>query len=351
MARGAAQHPCQVSWSIKSEDKQMRPQIFFYETFVEEQQALQHYLGAEITAEFVEGTIQETRHIEPPAPLISTRTQSIIPISWHSRLTGVLTRSTGYEHLHSFLHTAELRSAKNIACGYLPDYCSRAVAEQTGLLWLALLRKLPLQLKQLPTFQRNHLTGRECYQKTLLVVGVGNIGYAVAQLGIGLGMRVLGVDIDPRHEDVDYVPLAIGLRQADVVVSAMNLTSANRGYFNYPTLKQAPKGTVFINVARGELSPIADLLRLLKEQHLGGVALDVYEDEKQLAVALRYGEIGKEVDELRALGSFENVLLTPHNAFNTQEALARKAEHSVLQIKHFLERGKFLWSVPGANGE
>ncbi len=124
----------------------------------------------------------------------------------------------------------------------------------------------------------------------------------------------------------------------------MNLTDENRGLFDYALLSQAKPGALFINIARGELSPAADLLRLLEEGILGGVGLDVYENESDLAVALRAGTAsGNAVLELKER---PDVLCTPHNAFNTEEAVVRKSEQSVEQIEHFLKTGRFLWTVP-----
>jgi len=316
--------------------------IFFYEAFEEEEQALKRHLPANIKAGFTWKTIQEKAEHQPSAQIISIRTQSLIPISYATQISGILTRSTGYEHIQNYLH----KCRKNLPCGYLPLYCNRAVAEQTMLLWMSLLRKLPQQLHQFIDFNRNGLTGRECQHKTLLVVGVGNIGYEVVQIGKGLGMKVLGVDIDKKHSDVTYISIEAGLAQADIVVCTMNLTPNNVGYFNYQLLKGAKSGLIFVNIARCELSPTADLLRLIDENILGGVALDVYEKESELAILLRQGKIGKVNTETLALAKRSNVILTPHNAFNAVEALERKAAHSVQQIIHFLENGQFLWPVP-----
>ncbi|OAD23571.1 D-isomer specific 2-hydroxyacid dehydrogenase NAD-binding protein, partial [Candidatus Thiomargarita nelsonii] len=118
--------------------------IFFYEAFEEEEQALKRHLPANIKAGFTWKTIQEKAEHQPTAQIISIRTQSIIPISYATQISGILTRSTGYEHIQNYLHKCQ----KNLPCGYLPLYCNRAVAEQTMLLWMSLLRKLPQQLHQ-----------------------------------------------------------------------------------------------------------------------------------------------------------------------------------------------------------
>jgi D-lactate dehydrogenase len=158
---------------------------------------------------------------------------------------------------------------------------------------------------------------------------------------------VRGVDLAPRYDGVDYCQIEEGLPWADIVVCAMNLTEINRGYFGYERLKQAPVGVVFVNVARGELSPSTDLLRLVDEGHLSGLGLDAYDHESALAVALRTGQPSgdEQVKATLSLTEKDHVILTPHNAFNTVEAVARKSEQSIQQLQHFMETGKFLWPV------
>lgn len=317
--------------------------ICFYEAFEEEAEALKRYLGPNVKALFTDKTIQESGHSALPASMISTRTQSVFPDDWADDLKGIITRSTGYDHILAYRQ----RTRVAVPAGYLPLYCHRAVAEQAMLLWTALLRKLPLQQTQFYAFHRDGLTGRECLAKHLLVVGVGHIGSQVCRIGHGLDMQVKGVDLDPRFDDVAYCDIEDGLDWADIVVCAMNLTDQNRGYFDYDRLKRAKPGLVFVNVARGELSPPVDLLRLMDEKHLSALGLDVYDHESTLAVALRTGEScdDEQVAAILALARKDNVILTPHNAFNTIEAVERKSQQSVEQLSHFLNTGEFLWPV------
>jgi len=319
-------------------------QVFFYEAFQEEAELLKRFLPENISAGFDWRTIQESDHSHPPADLISIRTQSLIPDLWLPNLKGILSRSTGYDHLIPFTKISE----SAIQVGYLPLYCHRAVAEQAILLSLALMRKLPQQSWNFQKFHRDGLTGRECAGKTLLVVGVGNIGHEVIKIGTGLGMQVLGVDIVKKHCDVNYVTIEEGLSRADVIICAMNLTPDNHNYFNADRLRQTKSDVIFINVARGEQSPSTELLKLLQGNHLGGVGLDVFNAENELAIALRSGKSSqnKEVQATLALSKMPNVILTPHNAFNTFESVERKADQSVNQIRHFLTNGRFLWPVP-----
>jgi len=317
--------------------------IFFYEAFSEEEEALRRHLPGDIPAGFSKETVQESGHTSPPAAIISTRTQSLIPSAWGAHLRGILTRSTGFDHILSFVR----RSGEPVPSGYLPLYCSRAVAEQALLLWLGLMRKIRAQMDHVRRFDRDGLTGVECMGKTLCVVGVGNIGSIICRMGEALGMDVLGVDIVQRHPDIRYAGLDEAMARADVVCCAMNLTEANHGYFTYELLKKAKPGALFVNIARGEFAQTPVLLRLLDEGRLGGVGLDVYEDEGEMASSLRTGTRGNDqaLRDIERLMNHEKAILTPHNAFNTAESVERKASQSIAQVVHFLNHGEFIWKV------
>lgn len=320
--------------------------VFFYEAFEEERQAIARYCPSTLQASYTARAIQETGHAEPPAPVVSVRTQSIIPVSWAPKLHAVLTRSAGYDHLQRF---SKKWNAPAPLCGYLPLYCVNAVAEQAMLLWMALLRKLPRQMRQFDRFERDHLTGQECAGKNLVVVGVGRIGRRILQLGEALGMQGIGVDIEKRFPDVSYLPIDTALSQADIIVAAMNLTGENVHYFNMERWRRARRGALFVNIARGELAAARDLEQAMLEGCLSGIALDVYSGEAELAVCLRAGREFPSHPEhaaLERLREMEHVLTTPHNAFNTAEAVERKAEQSVRQLMHLRKTGAFLWPCP-----
>jgi D-lactate dehydrogenase len=318
--------------------------VFLYEAFEEEIEELHQAIPAHIRAEYTWKTIQEAEDLTPPAKLISIRTQSILPMKWIDSLSGILTRSTGYDHIHAYFRKCE----KSVPCGYLPLYCNRSVAEQAMLLWMALLRRLSQQQQQFNNFGRDGITGWESQGKILVVFGVGNIGSEIVKIGMGMDMEVYGVDLVKKYDFVHYISKNEGIRKADIVVCAMNLTHENTDYFNYNFLKKAKPGLLFINIARGEMSSSSVLLKLLREKHLGGCGLDVYDHERDLAVSLRAKKISLD-SEVRAalqMKKRSDVILTPHNAFNTREAVDRKAKHSAQQVEHFLKDGSFLWSVP-----
>jgi D-lactate dehydrogenase len=344
------------------------PHVYVYEAFEEETELLRELMPANITAEYTPLTIQEGGHTTPPARLISTRTQSVLPLEWAAQVDGILSRSTGYDHLAAYAAAVE----RPPRMGYLPLYCHRAVAEQAMLLWMALLRKMPRQIRQFHEFHRDGLTGFECQGRTLVVVGVGNIGHEICVIGRALGMNVIGVDRNPRHADVTYLPIEQALALADIVVSAMDLNPSSHGYFDAAKWRHVKPGALFVNIARGELSPSPALVTALDAGQLAGVGIDVYDHEADLAVALR-GTTGSAVcldappspEEIAArrdaelqtlrrepevlatldLARRDNVICTPHNAFNSYEGVVRKTQHSVQQIEAFLKTGEFLWPV------
>ena len=321
---------------------------FFYEAFAEEAERLLHYAAAAgLRVGHSPLTIQETGHAEPPAPIVSLRTQSVFPPAWAPQLRGILTRSTGYDHL--FAYRDAVGGAACPPLGYLPLYCVRAVAEQAMLLWTALLRRLPRQLAEFDRFRRDHLSGRVNPDKTLALFGVGHIGYEIWRIASALGLIVRGVDPVQRHADVAYASPAEALAEADIVVCAMNLTNRNRGYFTREILAQAKRKPILVNIARGEFTPAAVLEAALADGLLSGVALDVYNEESTLAPALRTGNpsaLTPDNQALLRLRRHPNVLLTPHNAFNTLEAVERKSEQSIRTLLHFQKTGRFLWPVP-----
>jgi len=325
------------------------PDVIFYEAFAEEAAAIRHFLPADFDALYTDRTIQESGHTAPPAPIISVRTQSRLPTAWAPQLKAILSRSTGYDHLAAYAAAV----TPSPALGYLPLYCHRAVAEQALLLWLALLRRLPRQVAQFHRFHRDNITGGECAGRTLAVVGVGWIGAEVARIGAVLGMNVLGVDRAPRFTDITHVGIDEAIARADIVVCAMDLNAGSRNFFDAARLRTIKRGALFINISRGELSPAADLLAALESGQLAGVALDVYNHEGELAVALRAGKTDSPNPEVQAvlrLVKRDDVICTPHNAFNTDEAVERKSEHSVRQLVAFRATGKFLWDAPTGGG-
>lgn len=319
------------------------PDVIFYEVFDEEKTALEKFLPAEIDAVYKKGTVQEEGGDLGGTDLISIRTQSRVPDEARSDLKGILTRSQGFDHISVISQDQEAL----IACGYLPDYCASAVAEQAIMMLMALWRKLPDQTQQFNTFNRDGLTGRECGGRNLLVVGVGKIGRRIIDIGCALGMNVKGVDIDPKIKNLEYVILEEGVLWAEAVVCALPLTDLTRGRINYGLLSRASPGLILINIARGEIAPLCDMKKLLDEGVLGGLGMDVYPDEDVLGDSFRSGSgLSEDAQLVKELAADHRTILTPHNAFNTEESLSKKASLAAESIVYFLEHKAFPEAVP-----
>jgi len=309
---------------------------FFYEAFAEEaEHLLAHASATPLRVGHTPMTIQEAGHTSPPAPIISVRTQSILPPEWAPNLNGLLSRSTGYDHLTAY----QIALRENTPpLGYLPLYCVRAVAEQAMLLWTALFRRLPQQLSQFDAFQRDHLSGQENPGKVMALFGVGNIGHEIWRIATALGMEVHGVDPVQRHDEVGYVTPEEALAKADLIVCAMNLTPDNHAYFTPKRLAEATRQPILVNIARGEFTP--------------ALVLEEANEESTLAQALRTGQhtlLTADNEALLRLRPRNDVILTPHNSFNTLEAVERKSEQSIRTLLHFRETGQFLWPLPAEN--
>ncbi|MGE0267820.1 MAG: NAD(P)-dependent oxidoreductase [Candidatus Omnitrophota bacterium] len=312
--------------------------IVFYEAFHEEQKALKERLPESLNALYFPETIQESLENIPSGRVLCIRTQSIIPKECYGRIEAVLTRSQGYDHL--------IRMFKMISkppkLGFLGAYCSRAVAEHAILSMFVLAKKLKRQIKHFATFNRDGLTGIEFFGRKVLVAGVGEIGSQIIDLTKALNMEVRGIDIFPKRGDINYVSLIEGMQWAEIIFCALPLTDETRGYFNYEVLKDVKKGVIFINISRGEISPFEDLVKLLNENILAGVSLDVYQDENVLAEDLRGGGSGRGyAKKVIDFSNRENVLCTPHNAFNTEEAIFQKARITIDSLECFFNTGNF----------
>lgn len=326
----------------------------FYEAFQEEEILLRRFLPSANKYLFTRKTIQESGDEFPCAGIISTRTQSKIPLKWFSSIDAVFTRSTGYDHLDDYLKKTDL----DFDAGYLPDYAGRAVAEQAMMLWTCLLRRLNFQKELFDSFKRDGLTGNEIKGKNILLVGVGRIGSEIVDIASSLSMNVFGHDLIEKSElkkkyGLKYLSLEKGIKKADIIVCALPLTTLTKSMLNYDLLKSARKNSVFINIARGEISPSADLLKLLEENIFSGLALDVFEYEKELALHFRDDvkissfppAVQKSIKAVIKMMNDQRVIFTPHNAFNTSESTERKSFQTAENIKNYIRQGRFITPV------
>lgn len=227
----------------------------------------------------------------------------------------------------------------------VPAYSPHAVAEHAVALLLALNRKIPRANNRVHdlNFSLNGLVGFDLHGKTAGIFGTGKIGRITAQILRGFGMRVLAYDPFPQPEwarphGIEYTDARTLASESEVISLHTPLTPETHHIIRGETLALMKTGTILINVSRGALIDTTALIEALKSGRLGGVALDVYEEEEGVFFEDLSGQILHD-DELARLLTFPNVLITAHQAFLTQEALAEIARVTVANLVA-LQRGE-----------
>lgn len=187
-------------------------------------------------------------------------------------------------------------------------------------------------------FALNGLLGFNLHGKTIGVVGTGKIGKAFCQIMLGFGCQVIAHDLFPDQElaqrGVQYQTLDQVSAAADVISLHCPLTPENHYLINHESLKIMKKGVFIINTSRGGLICTADIITALKTQQVGGLAIDVYEQEEKLFFRDLSASIIED-DTIQRLMSFPNVLVTAHQAFFTQEALSQITNVTLQSISLF----------------
>ncbi|MBK8869694.1 MAG: 2-hydroxyacid dehydrogenase [Elusimicrobia bacterium] len=240
----------------------------------------------------------------------------------------------------------------------VPAYSPYAVAEHVVALLLALNRKIHRAYNRVRemNFSIAGLEGFDLNGKTAGIVGTGKIGRIAAKILKGFGMRVLAFDLYPdpawaKSIGVEYADLRTVAKESDVVSLHLPLTPETKHIVRADTIKLMKPGAILINVSRGQLVDTTALIDALKSGQLGGVGLDVYEEEEGVFFEDLSGQILKD-DELARLLTFPNVIITAHQAFLTREALGEIARVMVENIQAF-STGKPLLDgtvlVPGGN--
>ena len=231
----------------------------------------------------------------------------------------------------------------------VPAYSPYGVAEHAVGLLLALNRKIPRASNRVRdlNFSLSGLVGFDLHGKSAGIFGTGKIGRVAAQILRGFGMKVLAYDPFPSAEwakefGVEYTDAKTLARECEVISLHTPLTPQTHHIIRRETLELMKPGTILINVSRGALIDTKSLIEALKCGRLGGVGLDVYEEEEGVFFEDLSGQILHD-DELARLLTFPNVLITAHQAFLTQEALSEIARVTVSNLlalpsgKPFLE--------------
>ena len=220
-------------------------------------------------------------------------------------------------------------------------YSPYAVAEHAVALLLALNRKIHRAYNRVreQNFSLSGLVGFDLHGKTVGIIGTGKIGRVTAQIFRGFGCHVLAHDPLPQDQwaaehHIRYVSMDELLTASDVVSLHLPLTPETHDLLNVTTIAMMKPGAYLVNTSRGKLVDTAAIIVALKSGHLGGVALDVYEEEEGIFFEDLSAEVLQD-DELARLTSFPNVLITAHQAFLTHEALTEIARVTLDSIVRF----------------
>ncbi|MCB2075978.1 MAG: 2-hydroxyacid dehydrogenase [Novosphingobium sp.] len=220
----------------------------------------------------------------------------------------------------------------------VPAYSPHAVAEFAIGLLLVLDRKIHRAWARMRenNFSLDGLVGRNLHGRVVGVVGTGRIGAIVARiLKAGFGCEVLAHDVIESPElsalGVRYVSRDVLLRESGIITLHCPLTPETHHLIDAAALETAREGVVVVNTSRGGLIDTAALIEALKSGKVGGVALDVYEQEDNLFFRDLSDEIVQD-DVFQRLLTFPNVIVTGHQAFLTEEALRAIAETTLANI-------------------
>jgi len=227
----------------------------------------------------------------------------------------------------------------------VPTYSPHAIAEHALSLALCLNRKIHRAYNRVRegNFLLSGLVGFDMKGKTVGIIGTGNIGTITGKIFKGLGMRVVGYDKFPNDDFKavgEYMSLEEVVGQADVLSMHVPLTPETKYMVNKELISKMKKGVIFINCSRGGLVDTSALIDALKAGQIGAAGLDVYEQEgelffKDLSTLSTEERMQKFDTEFALLRSFPNVIVTPHSAFLTKEALENICDTTILNIEEF----------------
>lgn len=262
----------------------------------------------------------------------------------------ITTLSTGFDHI-DLKATAE----RGITTSNVPTYGENTVAEFAFALMLSVSRRIIPSVKKVCNqhiFKPEGLQGMDLKGKILGVVGTGHIGQHVIKIAHGFGMDVVAFDAFPQPQlqdklDFKYVELSELLQSSDVITLHVPYLPSTHHLINMDTIQKIKKGAILINTSRGPVVENKALIKGLEDGTLRGAGLDVMEGEDYLkemddftipnapnTLTPQAQEIVKSCQELI---NHPNVVMTPHNAFNTREARTRILDTTIENINMFIK--------------
>ncbi len=324
--------------------------IAFFEATESEKEYFSKELAGHELVYITENLTPENVDLAKGAEVVSVFVNSEVKQSVLDLLTGVkfiATRSTGFDHIDG-LYAKE----KGVAVANVPSYGSRTVAEFAFGLILNLSRKIYMarhQLMEGDNFNISSLRGFDLYGKTLGVVGTGRIGKNVIKIANGFGMKIVACDAFPdlnfaKEQGFEYVSLEDLLKNSDIVTLHTPYNQSTHHLINKQNIGLMKKNAYLINDARGELVETDALIQAISSGAIAGAGLDVLENERQLKEESELMKKGPEafkdfktLFENQLLMDMPNVMVTPHVAFDTVEAVHEIMQTTADNIKAFSE--------------
>lgn len=257
----------------------------------------------------------------------------------------IAARSTGFDYVD-----IPLARSKGIEVVYVPSYGENTVAEFAFALLLTLSRKISEaheQITERGSFTQGNLRGFDLKDKTIGIIGTGRIGTNMIRMAGGFGMNIIAYDPFPKLElpqelNFRYVSFEELLQQSDIISLHAPLNENTYHMINKNNIHQMKKGVLLINTARGGLIETASLGQALEDGIIIGAGLDVLEEEKDMSDELSLlNNPNTKIEELKNVLAnhyfmrHPRVIVTPHIAFNTQEAVKRILDTTIENIKSF----------------
>jgi D-lactate dehydrogenase len=242
----------------------------------------------------------------------------------------IVTRSVGTDHIDK-----DTAAKYAIKLSNVPSYSPQAIAEHAVALAMALNRKLIKadHNSHLFDFRNDGLIGFNFSGKTVGIIGLGKTGMATAEIFKGFGCKVIGYDefLPAGDDTILRTDLDDLLASSDIISLHIPLTPDTRHFIKKATLDKMKNGVMLINTSRGAIVKTSDLLLALESGKIGNLAIDVYEYEKGLFFEDHQHDIYKD-PLIRNLLARENVIITPHQAYLTREALQEIANQTIYNL-------------------
>lgn len=240
-------------------------------------------------------------------------------------------------------NNVDLEHKGNIKVVRVPQYSPYAVAEHAVALLLNITRRLykSYQRTRKYNFTLDGLMGFDIHGKTVGVIGTGKIGKVFIQIMKGFGANIIAYDLfkdeSASHEiGFEYVSLDELYKKSDIISLHCPLTPETENIINEQSIKKMKDGVVLINCSRGKLIDTNSLIKEMETGKIGGVGLDVYEDEEEFFLRDMTNSYKRDTN-LSILLSMPNVIITSHQAFFTKEALNKIANDTLQNIKEVFD--------------